>query len=81
VIGEVRGKGLMIAAEFVTPTGKPNTEAVNSVISKSIDDGVLLLTSGTWDQAIRIIPPLNVTPDEIDEFLNVFSSSVESVKQ
>jgi 4-aminobutyrate aminotransferase len=80
VIGEVRGKGLMIAAEFVTPTGKPNTEAVNRVIAKSIDDGVLLLTSGTWDQAIRIIPPLNVTADEIDEFLNVFSSSVESVK-
>ncbi|HBY47282.1 MAG TPA: aspartate aminotransferase family protein, partial [Chloroflexi bacterium] len=60
LIGDVRGKGLMVAAEFVTPSGKPNPGAVASVVARSIDDGVLLLTAGTWDQAIRIIPPLNV---------------------
>lgn len=57
LIGDVRGKGLMVAAEFVTPSGKPNPGAVASVVARSIDDGVLLLTAGTWDQAIRIIPP------------------------
>lgn len=80
LIGEVRGKGLMVAAEFVTPSGKPNPEAVASIIERSIEDGVLLLNSGTWDQAIRIIPPLNVGADEIDEFLTVFESVADAAR-
>jgi len=80
LIGDVRGKGLMVAAEFVTPSGKPNPGAVASVVARSIDDGVLLLTAGTWDQAIRIIPPLNVSADEIDEFLTVFEAAADAAR-
>ncbi|HET7056187.1 MAG TPA: aminotransferase class III-fold pyridoxal phosphate-dependent enzyme, partial [Thermomicrobiales bacterium] len=58
VIGDVRGKGLMLATEFVTPIGAPNPEAVARVIQKCQDEKVLLLNCGTYDQAIRIIPPL-----------------------
>jgi 4-aminobutyrate aminotransferase len=80
VIGEVRGKGLMVATEFVTPTGRPNPEAVTGVVGNAIENGLLLLTCGTWDQAIRIIPPLNVTAEQIDEFLNLYAAAVESVQ-
>jgi 4-aminobutyrate aminotransferase len=79
VIGEVRGKGLMVATEFVTPTGKPNGAAVSKVIEQSLANNVLLLTAGTYDQAIRIIPPLNTSAAEIDEFLNVFDNAVGTV--
>lgn len=78
VIGEVRGKGLMVAAEFVTPTGRPNGAAVAKVIERSLANNVLLLNAGTSDQAIRIIPPLNVSSDEIDGFLGVFEDAVGS---
>lgn len=80
VIGDVRGKGLMVAAEFVTPTGRPNSDAVNKVVQHGIDNGLLLLTSGTWDQAIRIIPPLNVGSEHIDEFLGLFESAVDAAE-
>lgn len=76
VIGDVRGKGLMVATEFVTPTGRPNPEAVTKVIAAAQDAGVLILTCGTDDQAIRIIPPLNVQPEQIDEFLSVYEQAV-----
>ena len=75
VIGDVRGKGLMVATEFVTPTGRANPVAVATTIDESIKQGVLLLTCGTYDQAIRIIPPLNVTGEQVDEFLNVYAAA------
>jgi 4-aminobutyrate aminotransferase len=76
VIGEVRGKGLMVATEFVTPSGRPNPAAVSSVVGNAIEQGLLLLTCGTWDQAIRIIPPLNVSAEQIDDFLSLYETAV-----
>lgn len=80
LIGDVRGKGLMVAAEFVTSSGKPNPEAVNKVVADSIENGVLLLTAGGWDQAIRIIPPLNVSAEDIDQFLSVFEAAAGAAR-
>jgi 4-aminobutyrate aminotransferase len=76
VVGDVRGKGLMVATEFVTSTGRANPEAVARVIQAAQDAGVLLLTCGTDDQAIRIIPPLIVQPEQIDRFLEIYAEAV-----
>jgi len=79
VIGDVRGLGLMLAAEFVTPDGAPNPSAVAQVIQACQDERVLLLNCGTWDQAIRIVPPLVVSEEQVDDFLGVFRRAVEGV--
>ena len=76
IIGEVRGKGLMLATEFVTATGRQNPAAVSKVIEHALERHVLLLTCGTDDQAIRIIPPLTTNEQEIDEFLGVYEEAV-----
>jgi 4-aminobutyrate aminotransferase len=76
VIGDVRGLGLMVAAEFVTTDGAPNPEAVNRVIKACYEEKVLLITTGTYDQAIRIIPPLIVTEEQIRQFLGIFRNAV-----
>ena len=76
VIGDVRGLGLMVAAEFVGPAGEPNPQAVTNVIKSCLDNQILLITCGTYDQAIRIVPPLVVNEQQIDRFLEVFSSAV-----
>jgi 4-aminobutyrate aminotransferase len=77
VIGDVRGLGLMVAVEFVKPDGSPNPEAVNQVIKTCLEEKVLLITCGTWDQAIRIVPPLVVTEEQIRQFLGIFRHAVE----
>ncbi len=77
VIGDVRGLGLMVAVEFVKPDGSPNPEAVNQVIRMCLEEKVLLITCGTWDQAIRIVPPLVVTEEQIRQFLGIFRHAVE----
>ncbi len=79
VIGDVRGLGLMVATEFVTPDGAPNSAAVSAVIERCFAERTLLLTCGTYDQAIRIIPPLVVTEEHIDEFLGVYRRAVAGV--
>jgi len=77
VVGDVRGLGLMVAVEFVNEDGAPNPEAVRRVVAHCLEEHVLLITCGTWDQAIRIIPPLIVTEEQIREFLTVFRRAVE----
>lgn len=79
VIGDVRGLGLMVAAEFVTGDGGTNPGAVSRVIDACLRDHVLLLTCGTYDQAIRIVPPLIVDEEQISSFLGVFRSAVAAL--
>ncbi len=79
VIGDVRGLGLMLATEFVTPDGSPNPDAVRRVIESCFEENVLLLTCGTYDQAIRIVPPLVVDAGQIDEFLEVYRRAVAAL--
>jgi 4-aminobutyrate aminotransferase len=79
VIGEVRGFGLMQAAEFIHQDGSPNPAAVAHVIQRCQDERLLLLNCGTWDQAIRIIPPLIVNEQQIEDFLDIFNRAVASI--
>jgi len=79
VIGDVRGLGLMVAAEFVTPDGAPNPAAVNKVLAAAMQEHVLLITCGTFDQAIRVIPPLTVNEQQVRDFLGVFRRAVASL--
>jgi 4-aminobutyrate aminotransferase len=79
VIGDVRGLGLMVAAEFVNPDGSPNPAAVASVIKSCLDEHVLLINCGTYDHVIRIIPPLVVNEQQISEFLAIFRRAVASI--
>jgi 4-aminobutyrate aminotransferase len=79
VIGDVRGLGLMIAVEFVGSNRSPNTDAVTKVVASCLDQGVLLITCGTYDQAIRVIPPLVINRDEAAVFLEIFRRAVASI--
>jgi 4-aminobutyrate aminotransferase len=79
VIGDVRGLGLMVATEFVKPDGSPNPEAVKRVIEHAFNEKTLLITCGTQDQGIRIVPPLVVNEEQINEFLGVFRRAVAAL--
>lgn len=79
VIGDVRGLGLMVAAEFVMDDRAPNPGAVARVVDACLRQHVLLLTCGTYDQAIRVVPPLIVTEEQIVEFVAVFRGAVAAL--
>lgn len=65
VIGDVRGKGLMIGVELVKDrkTKVPAIAERNSIIVKAFQEGLLLLPAG--ESTIRIAPPLNISEEEL----------------
>ena len=78
-IGDVRGLGLMIAAEFTTAQGEPDTPAAKAVRVKCLERGLMLLTCGPYGNVIRWIPPLIVTQGQIDEALAIFEGALAEV--
>lgn len=79
-IGDVRGKGLMIGTEFVVDGRADKAkQLVKDVIHSSEEKGLLLLSCGTYDNTLRWIPPLNVTPEQISTGLKIFGESLDEV--
>ncbi|GAA2009594.1 4-aminobutyrate--2-oxoglutarate transaminase [Microbacterium ulmi] len=76
-IGDVRGRGAMIAAEFVDPaTGAPDAALTSAVAKSCIADGVIVLTCGTYGNVIRFLPPLSIPDDLLEEGLDVVAAAL-----
>ncbi len=75
-LSDVRGLGLMIGCEFRQPDGDPDMSSAKAVVKACLEERLLLLTCGPWDNTIRFIPPLNVTQDEIRLGLDVFEGAL-----
>lgn len=80
-IGQVRGKGLMIGVEMVEdPVSKqPAAGLRNRVKQLAFEHGLLLIGCGT--STLRIIPPLIITRDEVDEGLAIFEHALTLAEQ
>jgi 4-aminobutyrate aminotransferase len=78
-MGDVRGKGLMVAVELVKDreTKRPATDWKNRIIKKAFEKGLLLL--GCGENSIRFSPSLSVTPGEVDVCLSIFEEAVKEV--
>src|SRR5829696_2064600 len=79
-IGDVRGKGLMIGTEFIVDGRADKAKPLaKEIIHCAEDNGLLLLSCGTYDNTVRFIPPLNVTVEQIHDGLHIFESSLKEV--
>ena len=76
-IGDVRGHGAMIAAEFVDPaTGEPDASLTGAVARACVAAGVIVLTCGTFGNVIRFLPPLSIGDDLLNEGLDVLAEAL-----
>ncbi len=69
----------MLAVEFIDEVGEPNPAAVSKVIAECLKEYVLLINCGTYDQAIRVIPPLVIDRQQANEFLGIFEQAVRAI--
>mgnify|MGYP001380172970 CR=1 FL=1 len=85
IIGDVRGKGLMVGLELVidetTKDRTPNPEAVDRLMEETKDRGLLIGRGGLYGNCVRISPSLNIGKDEIDEALAILSRSFRSIEE
>ncbi|MBC7464055.1 MAG: 4-aminobutyrate--2-oxoglutarate transaminase [Actinobacteria bacterium] len=80
VVGEVRGRGAMQAIEFVIPGGiEPNASAMAEVIKFCQVNGVLLLSAGTYNNVVRLLPPLVMPFDLLREALDILDQAVATL--
>jgi 4-aminobutyrate aminotransferase/(S)-3-amino-2-methylpropionate transaminase len=76
-VGDVRGHGAMIAAEFVDPETKAPDAALTAAVAKAcIAQGVIVLTCGTYGNVIRFLPPLAIGDDLLNEGLDVVAAAL-----
>ncbi|WP_370212205.1 aspartate aminotransferase family protein [Roseovarius sp.] len=67
-IGDVRGKGLMLALEFVTDRDSktPDKEMTAEVFEACRAEGIILSKSGPFQQCLRMVPPLCLSQEDVD---------------
>jgi 4-aminobutyrate aminotransferase / (S)-3-amino-2-methylpropionate transaminase / 5-aminovalerate transaminase len=75
-IGDVRGRGAMIAAELVGPDGiTPDAELTKQVAAACHADGVLVLTAGSYANVLRFLPPLVISDDQLQDAFGVLEKA------
>ena len=76
IVAEVRGIGAMLALELLDPqTHEPRADAVNAVAAAAAQQGVLVLTAGTYGNVLRFLPSLALSDDLIREALGVLDEA------
>jgi 4-aminobutyrate aminotransferase len=78
-VGEVRGRGLMLALEMVGPGGEPNPSAAVRFLQACRERGVLVGKGGINANAIRISPPLTITREAAGEAADVFEEALAEI--
>ena len=81
IVGEIRGRGLMVGVDFVEPdgSGKPLDGALVAELDRlAWDRGAIVYARGT---VLRLAPPLCITPSEIDHLVAVVADSVVDLER
>ena len=76
VIGDVRGRGAMMAIELCEPgTTKPDSARAAAVNAACHKAGVVTLTCGTWGNVFRFLPPLATSDELLHEAFDVIAEA------
>jgi len=78
VVGDIRGRGAMAAMEFVSARGskEPAPAVASRIIEECYREGVIVLKAGTYDNVVRLLPPLTIDEGLLLEGLDVVEKAV-----
>lgn len=81
IIGDVRGKGLMVGVELVKDKkGKqPAIEETSQVFESCKDRGVLLGKGGLYGNVFRIKPPMCISKEDVDFLIHTMDESIQAL--
>lgn len=78
---DIRGLGFMVAAEFMKADGQtPNAPLVAEIRAQARARGLILLSCGVYDNAIRFLAPLTIQTDVFEEALDIIAASIEAAR-
>ena len=82
VVGDVRGRGAMCAIELVSDRGTKeplDAGAMNGIARRCLEQGVLVLTAGTYGNVVRLLPPLTIDDALLEDGLQVLEASIAGI--
>jgi len=81
IIGDVRGRGLMVAMEMVKDrkTREPATELTAEIYEATRENGLIMSKSGVYKNVMRIVPPMCINHDDVTRFADAIDRSFQSV--
>jgi 4-aminobutyrate aminotransferase/(S)-3-amino-2-methylpropionate transaminase len=81
-IGDVRGLGAMVGMEIVTDreSRTPDKAMTARILAAALERGLILLSSGTFSNTIRVLAPLTASDAIIDEGLDVMGAAIEAAE-
>ncbi|GAB3279377.1 4-aminobutyrate--2-oxoglutarate transaminase [Sinomonas notoginsengisoli] len=84
ILGDIRGRGAMLALEFVergsaSTAKRPNADATKRIADYCLKEGVIILTCGTYGNVIRLLPPLVIDDELLGDGLDVLEAAIRSV--
>jgi len=78
-VGDVRGRGAMIAVELVkTGSTEPDPDLARAISGAAHQAGVIVLTCGTYGNVLRFLPPLAISDELLTEALGVLTAAFEA---
>jgi 4-aminobutyrate aminotransferase/(S)-3-amino-2-methylpropionate transaminase len=79
-IGDVRGLGAMLAIELVEDrqTKRPAPQLATAVVAEAAQRGLLLMKAGIYSNCIRVLCPLTLTDEQVDEALSVWEDALDA---
>lgn len=81
-IGDVRGRGAMLAVELVEAgTDTPDPVLAKEIATRSHAEGVIVLTCGTYGNVLRFLPPLSITDEQLNEAFDVVEAALAAAGQ
>lgn len=79
-IGDVRGRGAMIAVELVKSGGtEPDADLTKALCAAAHAEGVIVLSCGTYGNVLRFLPPLSISDDLLHEGLDVLEAALRQL--
>ena len=82
VVGDVRGRGAMRAIELVEDRGTRaplGGEAMNGIARRCLENGVIVLTAGTYGNVLRLLPPLTIDDSLLEDGLQILDEAIAAV--
>ncbi|MEM4726758.1 MAG: aspartate aminotransferase family protein [Candidatus Bathyarchaeia archaeon] len=81
MIGEVRGKGLLMGVDLVKDRGtrEPARAEALKVCWRAWEKGLVMISFGRFGNVLRIAPPLTIGDEELEKALNILEGSIEDV--
>jgi 4-aminobutyrate aminotransferase len=78
---DVRGLGLMVGLEFMHRDGTPASDVVSALRAAALRRDLLVLSCGTDDNVLRLLPPLTIEEAELDAGLDILEAALEEVSR